>query len=93
MDLKLHQLINLDQLIHLNNMISQNRRNIINLDKEDFDIFKDINEIFRHVKQSAKITTINKTSMGLLELEFKSNNIIRSKAMKFIVKKLLPGYK
>ena len=57
------------------------------------DIFKDINEIFRRIKQSAKITTINKISMRLLELEFKSNNIIKSKAMKFIVKKLLPDYK
>ena len=31
--------------------------------------------------------------MRLLGLEFKSNNIIKSKAMKIIVKKMLPGYK
>ena len=29
-------------------------------DKEDFDIFRAINEIFRHIKQSTKKTLINK---------------------------------
>ena len=32
-------------------------------------------------------------STRLLGLEFKSNNIIKSKAMKIIVKKMLPDYK
>ena len=62
----------------------------INPGKEDFDIFKTINEIFRHIKQSTKKTLINSTT--LLGLEFKSENIIKSKAIKFIVKKL-PDYK
>ena len=31
--------------------------------------------------------------MRLLGLEFKSDNIIKSKAIKFIVKKVLPDYK
>ena len=31
--------------------------------------------------------------MRLLRLEFKSDNIIESKATKFIVKKILPDYK
>ena len=31
--------------------------------------------------------------MWLLGLEFKSDNIIKSKAMKFIVKTILPDYK
>ena len=31
--------------------------------------------------------------MRLLGLEFKSDNIIKSKAIKFIVKKMLPDYK
>ena len=31
--------------------------------------------------------------MRLLGLEFKSDNIIKSKAIKFIVKKMLPYYK
>ena len=31
--------------------------------------------------------------MKLLGLQFKSDNIIKSKAIKFIVKKILPNYK
>ena len=58
------------------------------------DIFTTINEIFRHIKQSTKLTLINKISTRLLGLGFKSDNIIiKSKAMKFIVKKILPDYK
>ena len=60
-------------------------------DKEDFDTFRVINGIFRHVKQSTKKTLISKVSTRLLTrllgLEFKSDNISKSKAMKFIVKK------
>ena len=37
-----------------------------------------------------KKTLINKTSTRLLGLEFKSSDIIKSKSMKFIVKKILP---
>ena len=36
---------------------------------------------------------MNKISRRLLRLEFKSNNIIRSKAIKFILKKILLDYK
>ena len=36
---------------------------------------------------------VNKISGTLLGLEFESNNIIKSKAMEFIVKKILPDYK
>ena len=54
---------------------------------KDFDIFKTINKIFRHIKQSTNKALVNKISTRLLGLEFKSNNIIKSKAMKFIVKK------
>ena len=36
-------------------------------DKEDVDIFKAINEIFRIIKHSTKKTLINKISMRLLE--------------------------
>ena len=46
-----------------------------------------INEIFRHIKQSTKKTLINKLSTILLGLEFKSDNITKLKAIKFIVKK------
>ena len=40
-----------------------------------------------------KKTLINKISTRLLGLEFKSNNVIKLKAIKVIVKKLLPDYK
>ena len=52
-----------------------------------------INEIFRHIKQSTKKTLINKLSTILLGLEFESDNITKLKAIKFIVKKILPNYK
>ena len=35
-------------------------------DKEDFDISRVINEIFRHIKQSTNRTLINKISTRLL---------------------------
>ena len=61
-------------------------------DKEDFDIFRDANEIFRHIKPSARKNLINKISTRLLQLEFKSDNISRSKAIQFIVGKILPEW-
>ena len=59
----------------------------IDPDEEDFDIFRAINQIFRHIKQSTKKTLVNKISVRLLGLEFKWDNILKTKAMKFIVKK------
>ena len=59
----------------------------VDSDKEGFDIFKTANKIFRHIKQSTKKTLINEISRRLLELEFKSDNIIKPKSIKFIVKK------
>ena len=61
--------------------------------KEDFDIFKAVYEIFRHIKQSTKKTRVSKISTRLLGFKFESDNIIKSKAIKFIVKKILPDYK
>ena len=49
--------------------------------KEDFNIFKAINEIFRHIKEST------------IRLEFKSDNTRIPKATKYIVKKILPDCK
>ena len=61
----------------------------IDPDKEDFDIFNDVNKIFRHIKklliQLSKKTLINKISLGLLRSEFKSDNAIISKTIKYIV--------
>ena len=56
------------------------------------DIFKTINELLKNIKQSTKKTLMNKVSMKLLGLEFKSNNILKSKAMELIAKKKLPAY-
>ena len=65
----------------------------IHPDKEDFDIFQAVHEIFRHIKQSAKKSLINKKPRRLLRLEFKSDNITKSKTVKYLVKKILPDYK
>ena len=59
----------------------------IDPDTKDFDVFRAINEIFRHFKQSTKKTLISKISTRLLGLEFKSDSIIKLKATKCIVKK------
>ena len=59
----------------------------IDPDKEDFDFFKTINDKFRRIKQSTKQVLINKILRRLLGLELQSDNIIKSKTMKFIVKK------
>ena len=61
-------------------------------DKEDFDICRAFNEIFRHIKQSTKKTLINKISARLLRLVFKSDNIIKSKAKKCIFIKMFTDY-
>ena len=42
--------------------------------------------------QSTKKALINKFSTRLLGLEFKSSNIMKSKAVKFVIKKFLPHY-
>ena len=62
----------------------------INNDEKNFNIFKAINEIHRHIKKSTKKSLIDKISQKLLELEFKSNRLIRKKALKHVVNKLLP---
>ena len=49
--------------------------------------------MFRHFKKSNKKTLINKISARLLALEFESDNIIKSKAVKVIANKILPDYK
>ena len=63
------------------------KSNRIDTSKEDFYIFKTVYEIFRRIKQSTKKTLINKISTRLLGLEFESDNIIKSKAVKVITKK------
>ena len=65
----------------------------INPDEENFNIFKEINKIHRHIKKSTKKSLIDGLSKRLLEFEFKSNYSITSKCLKWIVKRILPDYK
>ena len=65
----------------------------IDPDKEEFDIFRAINEMIRYIKRSTKKTLINKMSTSLLGLELESDSVMKSKAIKFIVKKVPPDYK
>ena len=67
----------------------------------EFNTFKEIKKIHRHIKkltkqQSKKQTKesiIDNLSKRLLELEFKHHNQIKTKFLKWIVKNILPNYK
>ena len=60
-----------------------------------------INQIYMHnfistkkqTEKSTKKSLIDDLSKQLLRLEFKSNNSIKSKCLKWIVKRILPEYK
>ena len=65
----------------------------INTDEENFNILKEINKIHRKIKKTTKKSLINDLSKRLLELEFQSNHSIKSKCLKWIVKRILPDYK
>ena len=65
----------------------------INSDEKKFNIFEEINKIQRHIKKSPKKSLIDDLAKRLLGLEFKSNDSIKSKCLKLIIKKILPGYK
>ena len=65
----------------------------INPDEKDFNIFKEINKIHRHIKKSSKESLIDNISKRLLELEFKSNHSIESKCLKWVIKKYFLNYK
>ena len=65
----------------------------INPDEKYFNILKEINKIHIHIKKSNKKSLIDDLSKRLLELEFKSNHSVKSKCLKWIVKKILPDYK
>ena len=61
----------------------------INPDQQNFNIFKAINEIDRHIKISTIKYLIDKFSKRILELEFKSNHLVITKAFKRVVRKVL----
>ena len=69
--------------------------------KKHFNIFKEINKIHRHINQSiiqqteqkTKKSLIDNLSKELLELEFKHDDQLLTKFLKWIVKNILPNYK
>ena len=65
----------------------------INPDEKDFNIFREINKIHRHINKMTKKSLIDDILKRLLKLEFKSDHSIRSKCLKWIAKKILPDYK
>ena len=65
----------------------------INTDEENFNIFKELNEIHRYIKKLSKKSLIDDLLKRLLELEITSNHSIKSKFLKWVVKKILPDYK
>ena len=66
----------------------------INSAKENFNIFDEICKIHHYLVESNeklnKESLIDKISIRLLKLEFKSNNSIKTKCLKWIVKNILP---
>ena len=65
----------------------------INPDAIDLNIFTEINKIHRHIKKSSKKSLIDKISTRLLELQFVDNHSIKSKFLKWIVRKIHIYYK
>ena len=66
--------------------------------KENFNIFVEIGKIQNYIAKSTKKLTeestkkslIDELSNKLLRLEFKSNNSIKTKCLRYVVKKILP---
>ena len=73
----------------------------INPDERNFSMLREINKIYRHINQitieqtepQIKESVINNLSNELLKLEFKKNNSIKSKCVRWIVENILPGHK
>ena len=56
----------------------------INPDEKDYNIFKAINKIHKHIKQSSKESIKGRISKRLSELEFKSNHSIKSRVQSML---------
>ena len=73
----------------------------INPDEQGFSMLREINKIYRHInqvtiqqtKQQTKESVIDNLSNELLKLEFKKNDSIKSKCVRWIVKNILLGHK
>ena len=73
---------------YINFLMSLKKREIKSLKKENDELRKE-NEKLKKDRESL----IDKISKRLLELEFEKHNSIKSKCLKWIVKKVLPDYK
>ena len=62
----------------------------INPDKPNFDEYEEFGRVQKYIKKSTKKSLINDLPKRLLELEFKSNDSIKSKCLKWTAKKILP---
>ena len=70
----------------------------INPAKENFNVFVEIGKIQNYIvnltkkltEEPTKKSLMDELSNKLLGLEFKSNNSIKSKSLKYIAKKILP---
>ena len=62
-------------------------------DKEEFDISKTVNQIFRFVKQPAKKNFNKQNFIDIIKIRVYIRWYNKIKALKFIVKKILPDYK
>ena len=66
----------------------------INTAKKDFNNFFEIGKIqnyfVKSIKKSTKKSLIDEISNKLLRVEFKSNNSIKTKCLKYVVKHILP---
>ena len=65
----------------------------INPDEQNFNIFREINKIHRHINKSTKNLLIDDFSKRFLELAFRSNHSIKSRCLKWTVKNILSDYK
>ena len=84
-------------------MIESHRITIIRTspDAEDFNMNRLINQIYKYIFESTKKQTKVSTEKSLMEdfskrllkLEFKSNYIIKSKCLKWVVENILQNYK
>ena len=61
-----------------------------NPDTENYDVSTEISKIHNFIVESTKKSLIDNISKRLLELEFKSNHLVKSKALKYVVNKILP---
>ena len=62
----------------------------INPDIENYDVSTEISKIHNFIIESTKKSLTDNISKRLLELEFKSDHLIKSKALKYVVNKILP---